>query len=126
MNNKLKPPKVRIARPDGRPFQLRYTDPETKKEVRISIGSRDENEAQQQKEKLEAKLLLGIDAKPRRRKGGPTMEWADFRLRYSELQLTTLREKTILAAESRLDIAERILKPRTLADVANSEALHEL
>ena len=54
------------------------------------------------------------------------MAWEDFRDRYSTLQLATLREKTIDAAESRLDIAERILKPRTLADVANSESLHDL
>jgi hypothetical protein len=57
--SKPKIPKVRIARPDGRPIQLRYTDPETKREVRISTGTRDEDEAADQKEKLEAKLLLG-------------------------------------------------------------------
>jgi integrase len=42
------------------------------------------------------------------------------------LQLAGLREKSRIDAESRLDIAERILKPRTLANVANSEALHDL
>lgn len=121
-----RPPKVRLVKPSGRLIQLRYTDPATKKEIRISTGTTDEAEALEHKGKLEAKLLLGIDTKPRRRTGGPTMAWADFRLRYSELQLSTLREKTVDAAESRLDIAERILKPRNLADVANSEALHEL
>jgi len=123
---KPKPPKVRIAKPTGRPIQLRYTDPETKREVRITTETYDEAEANELKKSLEAKLLLGIDAKPKRRAGGPTMAWEDFRDRYSNLQLATLREKTIDAAECRLDIAERILKPRTLADVANSEALHEL
>ncbi len=121
-----KPPKVRIARPKGRPLQLRYTDPETKREVRITTETYDEAVAIELKNKLEAKLLLGIDAKPKRRAGGPTMAWTDFRIRYTDLQLSTLRAKTVSAAESRLDIAERILKPRALADVANSEALHEL
>jgi integrase len=123
---KKRTPKVRLVKPAGRLIQLRYTDPETKKEIRISTGTTDDAEALEEKSKLEAKLLLGIDAKPRRRMGGPSMAWEDFRLRYSELQLSTLREKTIDAAESRLDIAERILKPRTLGDVANSEALHDL
>ena len=38
-------PKVRIVRPTGRPFQIRYRDPDTKKETRISVGNRDEVEA---------------------------------------------------------------------------------
>ncbi len=42
------------------------------------------------------------------------------------MRLNGLRESQQDAAESRLDIAERILKPRTLLDMANSEALHEL
>ena len=54
------------------------------------------------------------------------MAWAEFRERYRELQLSGLRERSADCADDRLDIAERILKPRTLADVADSEALHEL
>ncbi len=120
-------PRVRIARPKGRAIQLRYTSPETGKEHRISTGTLDEGEALEQKQRLEAKLLLGIATKPAKRTtGGPTMDWTVFRERYTELQLSTLRAKTVAAAESRLDIAERILKPRTLADVANGEALCEL
>ena len=53
-------PKVRIARPEGRPFQLRYTCPKEKREIRISIGSCDENEAVRLKAELKARLLLGI------------------------------------------------------------------
>jgi integrase len=123
---KPKPPKVRLAKPTGRPIQLRYTDPETKKEIRITTETYDPEVAEVEKQKLVAKLLLGIDAKPKRRQGGPSMLWEEFRERYSQLQLPTLRERTRGCIESRLAIAERILKPRTLADVANSEALHEL
>jgi integrase len=117
---------VRIARPKNRPIQLRYRDPATKKEIRITTETYDEAEAIQQKQKLEAKLLLGIDAKPKRSKGGPSMPWEDFRERYTTLKLDSLRVGSAVSAESRIDIAERILKPRKLADVANSEALHEL
>ena len=123
---KKRPPKVRLVKPAGRLIQLRYRDRDTKKEIRISTGTTNEAEAIEQKTKLEAKLVLGINAKPRRRVGGPTMAWAEFRERYTELQLSTLREKTVGGVECRLDIAERILKPRTLGDVANGEALHEL
>ena len=126
MSEKKRIPKVRLVKPTARPYQLRYTDLETKKEVRITCGEATEDEALAQKAQLEAKLLLGIDAKPRKRKGGAGMSWGDFRERYTELHLSTLREKTISSAETRLDIAERILKPRTLAEVADSEALHEL
>ncbi len=124
---KKTPPKVRIAAPSGRPLQLRYTDPETGKEIRITTKTHDMAEAEAEKEKLEAKLLLGIDAKPRRRaKGGPSMAWEEFRERYSDVYLSTLRVKASVNSESRLDIAERILKPRTLGDVADSGTLHDL
>ena len=58
---KRKIPTVRIGRPSGRPFQLRYTCPVEEREVRISTNTRDEHEAERQKKELEAKLLLGID-----------------------------------------------------------------
>jgi integrase len=116
-----------MAKPTARPIQLRYTDPATGKEVRITTNTYDPIIAAQQKAKLEAKLLLGLDAKPRKRSNaGPRMVWQEFRERYRDIQLSTLREKSAIDAESRLDIAERILKPRTLGDVANAEALHDL
>lgn len=122
-----KVPTVRIVRPAGRPFQLRYTCPVEKREIRISTGDRNEDEAQRQKLELEAKLLLGLDTRPgNETKTGPEMEWSDFREQYRVLHLTTVRDKTAAAAESRLDIAERILKPRTLGDVADPIALQQL
>src|SRR4051812_8228635 len=98
MAEKKKVAMVRMSRPgerkieQGRKIELRYTDPETKKEVRISTGTLDESEALEQKKELEAKLLLGIDAKPKKRAGGPYMDWEDFRERYRELQLNGLRK----------------------------------
>jgi integrase len=120
-------PTVRLAKPSGRPIQLRYTDSESGREIRITTGTHDPLEADEKKRTLEAKLLLGLDAKPRRRaKGGASMDWQEFRERYSSMHLDTLRPKSSKDAESRLDVAERILKPKTLGDVANSEALHYL
>ena len=124
---KKKIPKVRIARPKGRPIQLRYFCPVENREIRISTGGYDESAAEEQKQELEAKLLLGQDAKPRKQsKAGPNMLWEDFRERYYQLHLSSLRPRSSTDAEYRLDLAERILKPRTLADVAYSEALHDL
>jgi integrase len=121
-----KTPKVRMAKPKGRPIQLRYTDRDTGKEVRITTGTHVEAEALEEKKTLEAKLLLGIDAKPKKRVGGPTMAWDEFRQQYSRLQLISLRKGSHEAAEVRLDVAERILNPKALADLADSEALHDL
>lgn len=121
-----KPPAVRMAKPTGRPIQLRYTDPETGKEVRITTGTHDPEEAAEQKQSLEAKLLLGIDAKPRRRQGGKHMAWEDFRERYRDIHLAPLRPKTQYDNDRRLEVITRVLKPRTLADVANVDALTDL
>ncbi len=120
-------PKVRIVRPKGRPLQIRYFCPDEDREIRISTGTRDEDEAEFQKAELEAKLLLGLNGKPgQARSYGPEMEWSDFREQYRTLHLATIRDSSAVHAESRLDIAERILKPRTLGDFADPNALQQL
>ena len=120
-------PKVRIVRPAGRTFQLRYHCPNEKKEIRISTGTTDEGEAERQKSELEAKLLLGLAATTHRgKKCGPEMEWSDFREQYRTLHLATVRPKTAIHAESRLDLAEQILKPRTLGEMSDPNALQRL
>ena len=120
-------PKVRIAHANGRPIQLRYRCPVKKREVRISTNTYDGAEAKRQKKELEAKLLLGIQPSKRNTPTrGPHMPWEEFRDAYTTIQLVGVRNKSAKDAESRLDISERILKPRILADVANSEALTQL
>jgi integrase len=122
-----KVPKVRIVRPSARPFQLRYDCPVEKREIRITTGTRDEDEAERQKAELEARLLLGLETTPHRQRVlGPEMAWSDFREQYRTQHLQTVRDSTAFHAESRLDIAERILKPRTLGDVAEPNALQRL
>ena len=54
------------------------------------------------------------------------MAWSDFRAEYSTLQLTSLGKQSAQDAESRLDIAERIVRPRQLRDMGNGETLHRL
>ena len=122
-----KVPTVRIVWPSERPPQLRYDCPIEKREIRISVGSRDPEEAKRQRDELQARLVLGLDAKPRAsRIVGPEMSWDDFREEYRVLHLSTVRDSTASHAESRLDLAERILKPRTLGEVAEPNALQQL
>ncbi|REJ70653.1 MAG: site-specific integrase [Planctomycetota bacterium] len=54
------------------------------------------------------------------------MAWEVFREEYRTLQLATVGDSSAAHAESRLDIAERVLSPRVLADVADPGALHRL
>lgn len=120
-------PKVRIVKPARRPFQLRYDCPIKKRQIRISIGCRDDAEAERQKAELEAKLLLGLDTRPGCDKIlGPDMEWSDFREQYRTLHLATLRDSTAMHAESRLDLAQRIMKPKTLGSLADPNTLQQL
>ena len=107
-------PKVRIVRPAGRPFQVRYRDLDTRKEVRISVGSRNELEAEQLLKDTQAKLRLGMDPSPRVLSRNASMRWDDFRDEYTRLKLATLRDSTADSTENRLDVCEAILKPRTL------------
>jgi integrase len=126
-SNAKRVPKVRIARPANRPFQLRYTDAGTQKEIRISIKSRDEADALRQKEKLEAKLTLGICPRPKQVITGGNMPWESFRDEYSRLKVSTFHsEESMVSSEVRLDVCERIVKPRSLADMCKSETLSRL
>ena len=120
-------PAVRIARPAGRPYQVRYYCPIAKREIRLSVGSRDEGDAQRLKSEVEARLLLELEINPKREEiVGPEMEWDNFREQYRVLHLATVRDRTAKHSESRLDLAERILKPKKLKDMAEPAALQKL
>ena len=120
-------PKVRIVRYADRPFQLRYDCPIEKRQIRVSTGTRDDEEAERQRAELAARLLLGLSTLTGRVKLlGPEMTWSDFREQYRILHLATVRDSTALHAESRLDLAERILKPRTLGGMADTNTLQQL
>ncbi len=120
-------PKVRIAAPSGRPLQVRYHCPQQVREIRLSVGSRDWEEAEALKSEVEARLLLGISVQSQSEKTrGPEMDWQDFREEYRCLHLNTVRDKTAQDAESQLDIAERIIKPKTLGKMAETPVLQTL
>lgn len=120
-------PKVRIVAVGDRCLQLRYRDPDSKKEIRIGTGTRDPVEAELVKRELESKLRLGIPTKIAVQDAVPdTLSWEEFRQRYSDHIAVALRSKSQIDAESRLDLCERILKPKQLREVASREALDRL
>jgi len=120
-------PQVRIARPRGRPIQLRYFCKKENRELRISTNTYDEKEVEEQRRDLEATLRLGLSTQIGKPKDfGPAMEWSDFREQYRTLHLTTLRDQSAIHAESRLDISERIIKPKCLHDMADPITLQQL
>lgn len=119
-------PTVRIAQPSGRPFQVRYYCPAEKREIRVSVGSRELAEAEDLKATIEAKLRLGIAVQSKAAIRGPDMDWESFRELYRTLHLNALRDKSVQNAESRLDIAAKIVKPKTLADLAETTTLQIL
>ena len=119
-------PKVRLSQVSGRFIQMWYICPETGKKVRQSTGTRNPAEAEEVRADLEAKLRLGITQIKRSKVPGEHMPWAEFRWEYTHARLSTLKAESAVHAESRLDLAERIIKPKRLRDMANSDALERL
>jgi len=75
-------------------WQIRYTHPIEKREVRISTKIADETEAIEQRKCIEAKLQLGIEVVPRKKSTlGASMPWTDFREEYTRLKVATMRSE---------------------------------
>src|SRR5437868_1817580 len=92
-------PKVRIAAPAGRPLQLRYTCPTEGREIRISTNTYDLAEAETQRDKLAARLTLGIDPKPARQfTNSDKMSWEEFRDAFTRLKAATFRSENSRAS----------------------------
>ena len=118
---------VRLAIPAKRPIQLRYECPESGKKIRISTGTRDLDEAEAQRVALQAKLLLGITSKRKERSIlGPNMPWEDFWAEYEERHISKQRGRSRESMLSRLRLAEKLVRPKTLSDMADREALLDL
>jgi integrase len=127
-NKKPKVPKVRLAKPKGRTWQIRYNSPVTGREVRLTTDTHDADLAAGQKKAIEAKLLLGIDPKPGKViKAGPSMPWQQFRDEYTRLKVATMRSD---AAKSQtdycIDVCEAIMQPQTLGQMAEAASLATL
>jgi hypothetical protein len=126
--------KVRLAHPAGRSIQVRYKDPDTGVEIRLNTYTDDETEAANLRDEVEAKLRLGIKVTTLRepqKPTGPQMRWQEFREAFTdhlteEKRKGNLRDSSIGHAESRLEVAEKILHPRTLGEfVAGLNRLQE-
>ena len=117
---------VRIARPADRPYYIWYRCPETNERFRLSTGTRDEAEAEEMRADLEAKVRLGLTRFKRSKVPGDHMSWEEFRWEYTNKRLSTLKPGSAAHAENRLDLAERIIKPKRLGDMADSDALERL
>lgn len=111
-------PKINLSRVAGRPIQMWYRDEHGNK-VRRSSGTYDVQEATEAARKWEAVLVLGLPETRTRKPAGPQMAWSDFREAYRTQKAVTMKPKAATEAESRLDLATRILRPKTLQDVAD-------
>lgn len=78
------------------------------------------------KMETEARLLLGLQIEPKQMLFGPEMDWDCFREQYRTKHLPSVRKRTAEDAENRLDIAERLIRPRILGDLAKKSALQDL
>jgi hypothetical protein len=108
-------PSVRIVpRPSG-VFQIRYHDPASGNEVRISSKTKDRKQAEDKRDEIKAKLLLGIDPRENADDKQGRLSWDVFRDRYYALHLK--KKKDPKAVEYRLDIIERVAKPRFVDDL---------
>lgn len=127
MADKRKVPKVRMVMRKGY-WQIRYTHPIDKREVRISTKTADEAEAIEQRKGIEAKLQLGIEIVPRKKSTlGPSMPWADFREEFTRLKVATMRStNSAESAEYRLDVCEAVMQPRTIGQMASPANLATL
>ena len=67
--------RVRITRPANRSYAVRYRCPETNQDVRVSVGSRNESEAEALKQQIEARLTIGLAPRPEQITGHQDMLW---------------------------------------------------
>ncbi len=115
-------PKVRIVQVGNRTLQLRYHDPDTHKEVRISTKSHDPKEAERQRQLLLRELRRGERPQPLPSVSKGSLSWDDFREQYRKLKKFR-SPSSRKSAESRLDICEDIAHPVRLRDMHDTSTL---
>lgn len=111
-------PVVRLSRVAGRPIQMWYKDAAGQK-VRRSTGTHDPDEAEEERKRWEATLVLGLPETDSGKLAGPGMSWDDFREEYTNSHVSKMRRRSAAHTESRLDLSERIVKPRSLQDMVD-------
>lgn len=112
-------PVVHLSRVAGRPIQMWYLDARDRK-VRRSAKTYDLGEAEDERRKWEATLVLGLPETDSGKLAGPGMAWDDFREEYRRKKLVTMKNRGAQEAELRLDLAAKIVGPKTLCDMADA------
>lgn len=113
----------RLNRPSGRKYQIVWRQGGSL--VRISTGTDDAKEAERLLKIASGQLAAGQPVNIRSRHEsifGPDMLWVSFRELYRE-RLRELRDRTAETIDSRLNVIERIARPRTLGDFARHETM---
>lgn len=124
-NRRKRAPKVRIVEVNGRTLQLRYTDPDTGKELRISTKTHDQKEAERQRQNLLRELRRGERPKPLAPVSKGSLSWDDFRAQYRALKKFR-SDAALTASEVRLDICEGIVQPKRLREMHDTMTLTRL
>jgi len=105
-------PKIALTRRAGsRHFVIRFPNPATGRFEQRSTGTANKKEAQRKLGELRNELANG------RYQRSSTTTWEYFRLRYETEVLAGLAPMTAKKATTTLDAVERILAPKTLAEV---------
>lgn len=120
----MKTPKVKISAPSGRCLVVWYMCPESGRKVRIGTRSHDRRVAEEMRDEIQARLELGLSPTKQKLDGVSPVTWEEFRDAYAMQRV--MRPDSGVDMDSRLDIAERIIKPRELTDMANRRALNKL
>lgn len=112
-----KPYNVQVRQMAGRCIQLRYWDPRERKYVRKSSGTWDLREAKELAKQLEAELRIAGCVPDRH------IPWSGFVRAYEQGHLSALDGDTQTKAHTVFRHVREILRPRSLADVAQPAAL---
>jgi integrase len=100
--------------PDRANLVMRYLCPESGKQIARSTGTRNQREAERTAAKWEADLREGRYNKPAK------MAWQEFRERYDVDVLDAMKATTATNYSASLNVYERAMKPRRLAEVTTT------
>ncbi len=110
----------------GNVYEVRWVDPLTGKERRISTRTENLREAKIFQRHVENKLEKGIDPFAKGIVGSSDMEWSEFLKEYRAQRLPLLRPRVQDQHNSRLKICTDIAKPRTLQAMAPKASLRKI
>jgi len=105
-------PKIKLTRrPRSRNFVLRFVNPATGRFEQRSTGTSNKKEAQRMAGELRSELAHG------RYQRDSEISWEDYRERFDAEHLSGLARMTVKKFDTVLNLVERILKPKKLAEL---------